>query len=75
MTSQSLPATDEPMSFIEYWDAVDAALKKFFSIDTWDAGIEPSLLARCQEGGETPEEFALWFGEKYGLTLLSEWSR
>ena len=64
--------TDEPISFIDYWDAVDAAMKKLFGIDTWDAGIEADSIAAAQEEGDTPEEFALWFGEKYGLTLLSE---
>jgi hypothetical protein len=28
--------------------------------------------AGAQEDGWTPEDFALWFGEKYGLTTLSE---
>jgi hypothetical protein len=42
------------------------------SIDTGDAGIEPDVLAGAQEEGKTPEGFALWFGEKYGLTTLSE---
>jgi hypothetical protein len=63
------------LSFGEYWEAVDAALMKCFGIDTCDAGIEPDLLASCQEDCDTPDEFALWFGEKYGLTLMSEWSR
>ena len=26
--------TDEPKPFIEYWEAVDAAMLKFFGIDT-----------------------------------------
>jgi hypothetical protein len=67
--------TGEPMPFIDYWDAVDAAMTKFFGIDTGDAGIEADRIAAAQEEGDTPEDFALWFGEKYGLTLLSEWGR
>ena len=62
----------EPLAFIDYWDAVDAALKKHFGIDTGDAGIEPDLIASAQEECQTPEDFALWYGEKYGLTLKSE---
>jgi len=62
----------ETMPFIDYWDAVDAALKKHFGIDTVDAGIEPDLIASAQEECQTPEDFALWYGEKYGLTLKSE---
>ena len=62
----------EPIPFIDYWDAVDAALLKFFGIDTNDAGIEPDLIASAQEECTSPEDFALWFGEKRGLTLKSE---
>jgi len=64
---------EEPISFIDYWDAVDAAMLKFFGIDTFDAGIEADRIASAQEEGDTPDDYALWFGEKYGLTLLSEW--
>lgn len=65
--------TTEPLPFIDYWDALDAAMLKFFGIDTGDAGIEADLIASAQGAGDTPEDFALWFGEKYGLTLISEW--
>jgi hypothetical protein len=65
--------TEEPIPFIDYWDAVDAAMLKFFGIDTGDAGIEADRIA--QEGGDTPEDFAIWFGEKYGLRLKAEWGR
>ena len=64
--------TDEPMPFIDYWDAVDAAMLKLFAIDTGDAGIEADLIASAQEEGQTPEDFALWFGEKYGLKTAAE---
>ena len=64
--------TGEPISFMDYWEAVDAAMLKLFAIDTGDAGIEADLIAAAQEEGQTPEDFALWFGEKYGLKLLSE---
>jgi len=65
--------TTEPVPFIDYWDALDAAMLKFFGIDTGAAGIEADLIAAAQEDGDAPEDFALWFGEKYGLTLISEW--
>jgi hypothetical protein len=65
--------TTEPVPFIDYWDALDAAMLKFFGIDTGDAGIEADRIAEAQEAGDTPEHFALSFGEKYGLTLISEW--
>jgi hypothetical protein len=66
---------EEPESFMHYWSAVDAAMMKLFGIDTGDAGIEPDVLAGAQEEGQTPENFALWFGAKYGLTPLSKCGR
>ena len=67
---------DEPQPFMDYWNAVDAAMLKLFGIHTGDAGIEADRIAVAQEEGDTPEDFALWWGEKYGLTLISErgWS-
>jgi hypothetical protein len=58
----------EPDSFMDYWNEVDAALMGHFFIDTSDAGIEPDMLAGAQEEGQTAEDFALWFNAKYGLT-------
>ncbi|WP_263351055.1 hypothetical protein [Acidicapsa acidisoli] len=63
---------DENISFIDYWDLVDDALLKLFGIDTTDAGIEPELIAGAQEECQTPEEFARWFGEKYGLDYIED---
>ncbi len=63
---------EERESFMDYWSAVDAALMNRFGIDTSDAGIEPDVLAGAQEEGQMPEDFALWFGAKYGLTPLSK---
>jgi hypothetical protein len=64
----------EPPSFLDYWTAIDATMTSLFGIDTGDAGIEPDVLAGAQEEGQTPEDFALWFGEKYGLKILSEFT-
>jgi hypothetical protein len=58
------------MAFIDYWNAVNRQLMSLYGIDTWDAGIEPDMLAEAQEDGDSPKTFALWFGEKYGLTKL-----
>lgn len=63
---------DENISFIDYWDQVDDAMLKLFGIDTADAGIEPDLIASAQEECQTPEEFARWFGEKYGLDTIED---
>jgi hypothetical protein len=62
----------EPTPFIDYWNSVDAAMLSVLAIDTSDAGIEPDLIAAAQEEGQTPEEFARWFGEKYGLKTIDE---
>lgn len=59
-------------SFMDYWEAVDEAMRRLLGIDTTDAGIEPELIAHAQEEGDSPDDFALWFGEKYGLRLLTE---
>ena len=42
---------------------------KFFGA----VGIEADRIAHAQEDGDTPEDLALWFGEKYGLRLKAEW--
>jgi len=64
--------TDENLSFIDYWNRVDAFMRDTYGIDTWDAGIEADELAAAQDNYISPEEFVLAFGEKYGLTPLSE---
>jgi hypothetical protein len=64
--------TNEPKPFIEYWEAVDAAMLKFFAIDTSDAGIDADLIASAQEECQTPEDFARWYGNKHSLTYLDD---
>lgn len=67
--------TKQPTSFINYWQAVDAALMRHFGIDTADAGIEADLIAQSQEAGDTPEDFAHWSGKKYDLDYLDSRER
>jgi len=62
--------TKQPTPFIDYWRAVDATLMRHFGIDTADAGIEAKLIAEFQEAGDTPEDFAHWYGKKYDLDYL-----
>lgn len=66
---------EEPQPFMAYVEAVDAAMKRLWGIDTTDAGIEMDRLAAAQEAGETPEAYAQWFGEKHGLTPQSDWTQ
>jgi hypothetical protein len=74
ITNESEEAmSEEPTPFIEYWNAVDAALLKFFGIDTADAGIDADLIASAQDEGESPEDFAHWYGKKHDLTYLDDW--
>jgi hypothetical protein len=63
----------EALALAAYPDAVDAAMKQLFGFDMRDAGIEDGQIDCAKADGETPESFALRFGEKYGLTLVSEW--
>jgi hypothetical protein len=65
--------TDRQKSLFEYWEAVDAAMLKFFGIDTSDAGIDETLIASAQEECQTPEDFARWHGDKHDLTYLDHW--
>ena len=64
---------DEPTPFMDYWKAVDAAMLKFFGIDTADADTDAGLIASAQEQGQTPDDFARWYGDKYDLTYIDEW--
>ncbi len=66
------PEDVEPMPFMEYWEAVDAAMLKLFGIDTGDAGIDAALIAGAQEECQTPEDFVRRFGEKHDLTSIDD---
>jgi hypothetical protein len=57
--------------FLDYWNAVDAAMLKHFGINTCDAGITAELVAGAQDEGWTPDELAQWFGNKYDLDYVS----
>jgi len=59
------------MSFIDYWDEVEAALLKLYAADTNDARIIPDWIAAAQDEGQAPEEFALWIGKVRRLKLCA----
>jgi hypothetical protein len=59
-------------SFIDYWDAVDAAMLEHFGRDTGAAGIGARLISDGHEHGWSPEDLAFWCGENYGWTMLCE---
>jgi len=60
---------NKPQPFIDYWDAVDAAMVKFFGVDTMETAIEADEIAAAQDAGDKPEDFALSWGKLYGLRL------
>ena len=60
--------TREPLSFMDYWTAVDAAMMKLLGVDTMGVDIDPDVIAGAQEGGCTPEEFARSFSESWRQT-------
>ena len=55
-------------SFIEYWNAVDAALQEHFATDTGVAVIGARVISDGYEHGWSPDDFAFWCGENYSLT-------
>jgi hypothetical protein len=63
---------NEPSPFMDYWNAVDAALLKFFGIDTADTGLTAEQIAEAQEEGWTPEDLVRWYGKKYDLKYLDD---
>ncbi len=62
--------SDQP--FIAYWDAVDAAMRSIYGIDTGDTGLTADDIAAHQEAGDTPEQVVRDWGEDYGLATLAE---
>jgi hypothetical protein len=65
---EAAEADKEDESFMDYWNAVDAAMMKLWGIDTEASGISADTIAEAQERGETAEEYAERHGEKYDLT-------
>lgn len=57
-------------AFIDYWNAVDAAMQKHFGLDTYAANIGARLIADAQDHGWSPEHFAFWCGENYSLPIV-----
>lgn len=58
----------DPVSFIDYLNAVDDLLEARYGIASRDANLEE--IAASQDAGQSPEEFVEWFGERLGLKPL-----
>lgn len=58
----------------KYHDQVNVELKRLYGVTWEDLGEESDdpRLAFAYDDKESPKEFALWYGEKYDLTLKSE---
>lgn len=59
-------------SFIDYWNAVDDAMRKHFGLDTAAVNVGAGLIADGHEFGWSPEDYAFWIGENKGLQTLVE---
>jgi hypothetical protein len=54
--------------FAKWKATADSVMLKVYGIDTDDAGIDHERLISHWTGGEAPEKFVEWFGQKYDLT-------
>lgn len=46
---------------------VDRLMKRYWRINTTDAGLSDDELTRYWRGGNDPTDFVAWFAEKYDL--------
>jgi hypothetical protein len=60
----------EPVPFIDYLNAVDDLLLARYGVTSNDADMDQ--IAAAQDAGDTPAQFADWFGEHYDLTPLPQ---
>jgi hypothetical protein len=49
-------------------------MKQVYGIDLCDAGIDDQPVLKAYQDGWTADDFVSWFGEKYDLTPVAEWS-
>jgi hypothetical protein len=55
------------MDFAAWVQTVDRLMKRDWRIDTADAGLDDTELARYWRQGEEPAAFVAWFAEKHDL--------
>lgn len=60
--------------FRRYRFAVSERMKQVYGIDLCDAGIDDQPVLKAYQDGWTADDFVSWFGEKYDLTPVAEWS-
>ncbi len=63
---------DRRQTLIDYRTAVDAAMKEHFGTDASAFGMGARIVADGYAHDWAPEHLAFWFGENYGLTMISD---
>jgi hypothetical protein len=61
-------SNSEPIDFSKWKSEVDTVLKRVYSINIEQAGIDDDFLSVHFEMKQFPVEFVKWFAEKYDLT-------
>lgn len=62
-----------PPECLAWVKLVDVIMKRDWCIDTSDAGLSEDDILRYWSHGQTPEDFVIWFAEKYGLIGKEQW--
>lgn len=63
------------MGFAVWKGHVSSVMRARFLIDIKDAGLEDDRLLKSYRSQESPEEFVIRFGEKYGLLPVADFQR
>jgi hypothetical protein len=62
------------MIFSEWQSRTDALMQEGFALTTIEAGLDETELNRHYLSSPDPAEFVRWFGEKYDLISVSDWT-
>jgi hypothetical protein len=57
----------QTLTSVQYRAAVSEAMQRTFGISWHEASGDQEPLDRAQAGGQSPQEFVDWWGEKYDL--------
>ena len=62
------------MTFSDWHRRTDALMLEGFALTTIDAGLDETELNRHYFSNADPAEFVRWFGEKYDLISVPDWT-
>lgn len=65
--------SDLPRVCLAWVKEVDRLMLEAFCIDLFDAGADQEQIVRYWKGGQAPDDFVQWFGEKYDLITRDQW--